>query len=137
MIIANFGGILNLVLFLLSLFGFAYYAYLCVFSPNTIVTRYELGDKAVPIVRVVATFVLPTLIIGVWIIFRENGPQGCWIFFVYGALISLFQVILSWAQRLKIVDPDAKSDVSDEVIGHVFLAIAVYLIFSLSDVIYV
>ena len=72
MIITNFGGILNLVLFLLSLFGFAYYAYLCVFSPNTIVTRYELGDKAVPIVRVVATFVVPTLIIGVWIIFREN-----------------------------------------------------------------
>tara|TARA_B100000579_G_C22246165_1_gene582726 strand:- start:104 stop:514 length:411 start_codon:yes stop_codon:yes gene_type:complete len=134
--IANFGGILNLVLFLLSLLGFAYYAYLCVFSPNTIIERYEFGEKAVPIVRIISTFVLPTLIIGVWILFRENGPQGCWIFFVYGALISLFQVLLSWAQRLKIIDPDAKSDVADDVIGHVFLAIAVYLIYSLSDVIY-
>ena len=137
MIIANFGGIFNLLLFLFTLLGLGYYAYLCVFSPNTIVTRYEIGEKALPIVRVVATFIIPTLIIGVWIIFRENGPQGCWIFFVYSALISFFQVILSWAQRLKIVDPDAKSDVSDDVIGHVFLAIAVYLIYSLSEVIYI
>ncbi len=135
--IENFGGILNLVLFLLNLLGLAYYSYLCVLSPNTIVERYELGEKAVPIVRIVSTFVLPTLIIGVWIIFRENGPQGCWIFFVYGALISLFQVILSWAQRLKIIDPDAKNDIADDVIGHVFLAIGVFLIFNLSDIIYI
>ena len=77
MIIANFVGILNLLLFLFTLLGLGYYAYLCVLSPNTIVTRYEIGEKAVPIVTVVATFIIPTLIIGVWIIFRENF---IWIF---------------------------------------------------------
>ncbi len=95
-----------------------------------------LGEKSVPIIRIVGSFVLPTLIIGVWIIFRENGPFGCWIFFVFNFLVSLCQVILSWGTRLKIIDPDSKTDVGDEVVGHVFLAIAAILIFRLSDTIY-
>ena len=68
--------------------------------------------------------------------FRENGPQSCWIFFVNGFLLSFAQVILSWAQRLKFIDPDAKSDVADEVIGHVFLFVSIYLIYNMSDIIY-
>ena len=116
--------------------GLGYYTVLTVFSPNTLVTRYDLGEKSVPIIRIVGSFVLPTLIIGVWIIFRENGPLGCWIFFVFNFLVSLCQVILSWGTRLKIIDPDSKTDVGDEVVGHVFLAIAAILIFRLSDTIY-
>ena len=116
--------------------GLGYYTVLTVFSPNTLVDRYDLGEKSVPIIRIVGSFVLPTFIIGVWIIFRENGPLGCWVFFVFNFLVSLCQVLLSWATRLKIIDPDSKTDVGDEVVGHVFLAIAAILIFRLSDTIY-
>ena len=90
-----------------------------------------------PIVRIIGTFIVPIVIIGIWILFRENGPQSCWIFFVNGFLLSFAQVILSWAQRLKFIDPDAKSDVADEVIGHVFLFIAIYLLYNMSDIIYI
>ena len=38
--------------------------------------------------------------------------------------------------RLKIIDPDAKQDVGDEVVGHVFVVIAIVLIYRLSDTIY-
>ena len=134
--IEAWGGILNLVLYAISMLGLGYYAVLTVFSPNTLVTRYDLGEKALPIVRIIGTFILPIVIIGIWILFRENGPQSCWIFFVNGFLLSFAQVILSWAQRLKFIDPDAKSDVADEVIGHVFLFIAIYLIYNMSDIIY-
>jgi hypothetical protein len=134
--IEAWGGILNLVLYAISMLGLGYYAVLTVFSPNTLVTRYDLGEKSVPIIRIVGSFVLPTLIIGVWIIFRENGPLGCWIFFVFNFLVSLCQVLLSWGTRLKIIDPDSKIDVGDEVVGHVFVAIAAILIFRLSDTIY-
>ena len=134
--VAAWGGVLNLILFLVSMLGLGYYTVLTVFSPNTLVDRYDLGEKSVPIIRIVGSFVLPTLIIGVWIIFRENGPLGCWIFFVFNFLVSLCQVLLSWGTRLKIIDPDSKTDVGDEVVGHVFLAIAAILIFRLSDTIY-
>ena len=134
--IEAWGGILNLVLYAISMLGLGYYAVLTVFSPNTLVTRYDLGEKSVPIIRIVGSFVLPTVLLGVYIIFREGGPLGLWIFFVFNFLVVFCQVLLSWGTRLKIIDPDSKTDVSDEVIGHVFLVISIVLIFRLSDTIY-
>jgi hypothetical protein len=134
--IEAWGGILNLVLYAVNMLGLGYYAVLTVFSPNTLVTRYDLGEKSVPMIRIVGSFVLPTVLLGVYIIFREGGPLGLWIFFVFNFLVVFCQVLLSWGTRLKIIDPDSKTDVSDEVIGHVFLAISIILIFRLSDTIY-
>jgi hypothetical protein len=134
--IEAWGGVLNLVLYAVNMLGLGYYAFLTVFNPNTLVTRYDLGEKAVPIIRIVGSFVLPTVLLGVYIIFREGGPLGLWIFFVFNFLVVFCQVLLSWGTRLKIIDPDSKTDVSDEVIGHVFLAISIILIFRLSDTIY-
>ena len=134
--IEAWGGILNLVLYALNMLGLGYYAFLTVFSPNTLVARYDLGEKSVPIIRIVGSFVLPTVLLGVYIIFRESGPLGLWIFFVFNFLVVFCQVLLSWGTRLKIIDPDSKTDVSDEVIGHVFLVISIVLIFRLSDTIY-
>tara|TARA_B100000579_G_scaffold62721_1_gene45976 strand:+ start:198 stop:608 length:411 start_codon:yes stop_codon:yes gene_type:complete len=130
------GGILNLVLYAINMLGLGYYAFLTVFSPNTLVTRYDLGEKSVPIIRIVGSFVLPTVLLGVYIIFREGGPLGLWIFFIFNFLVVFCQVLLSWGTRLKIIDPDSKTDVSDEIIGHVFLAISIILIIRLSDTIY-
>ena len=134
--IEAWGGVLNLVLYALNMLGLGYYAFLTVFSPNTLVTRYDLGEKSVPIIRIVGSFVLPTVLLGVYIIFREDGPLGLWIFFVFNFLVVFCQVLLSWGTRLKIIDPDSKTDVSDDVIGHVFLVISIVLIFRLSDTIY-
>ena len=134
--IEAWGGILNLVLYAVNMLGLGYYAYLTVFNPNTLVTRYDLGEKAVPIIRIVGSFVLPTVLLGVYVIFREEGPLGLWIFFVFNFLVVFCQVLLSWGTRLKIIDPDSKTDVSDEIIGHVFLVISIVLIFRLSDTIY-
>ena len=134
--IEAWGGILNLVLYAINMLGLGYYAFLTVFSPNTLVSRYDLGEKSVPIIRIVGSFVLPTVLLGVYIIFREGGPLGLWIFFVFNFLVVFCQVLLSWGTRLKIIDPDSKTDVSDEVIGHVFLVISIVLIFRLSDTIY-
>ena len=133
--IMAWGGTLNLILFLISMLGLGYYAFLTVLSPNTIVARYDLGEKSVPIIRIVGTFVLPLLIVGVYLIFR--GPEGAWIFLILNFLISTCQVILGWATRLKIIDPDSKQDVGDEIVGHVFVIIAIILIYRLSDIIYV
>ena len=134
--IEAWGGILNLVLYAINMLGLGYYAVLTVFSPNTLVARYDLGEKSVPIIRIVGSFVLPTVLLGVYIIFREGGPLGLWIFFVFNFLVVFCQVLLSWGTRLKIIDPDSKTDVSDEIIGHVFLVISIVLIFRLSDTIY-
>ena len=59
------------LIFVVSMLGLGYYTVLTVFSPNTLVDRYDLGEKSVPIIRIVGSFVLPTLIIGVWIILEK------------------------------------------------------------------
>jgi hypothetical protein len=94
-----------------------------------------LGEKSVPIIRIVGTFVLPILILGIYLLFR--GPEGAWLFFVLNFLVSTHQVILGWATRLKIIDPDSKQDVGDEIVGHVFVIIAIVLIYRLSYTIYI
>ena len=62
--VENFGGTLNLILFIINLFGISYYGFLTVFSPNSLVTRYDLGEKALPIVRTVSYthLTLPTIL---------------------------------------------------------------------------
>jgi len=132
--IMAWGGTFNLVLYIISMLGLGYYAFLTVLSPNTLVARYDLGEKSVPIIRIVGTFVLPILILGIYLLFR--GPEGAWIFLVLNFLVSTHQVILSWATRFKIIDPDSKQDVGDEVVGHIFVIIAIVLIYRLSDIIY-
>ena len=132
--ILAWGGTLNLVLYIISMLGLGYYAFLTVLSPNTLVTRYDLGEKSVPIIRIVGTFVLPILILGIYLLFR--GPEVAWLFFVLNFLVSTHQVILGWATRFKIIDPDSKQDVGDEIVGHVFVIIAIVLIYRLSYTIY-
>ena len=57
--IAAWGGSLNLILYVISMLGLGYYSFLTVLSPNTLVDRYDLGEKSVPIIRIVGSFVLP------------------------------------------------------------------------------
>lgn len=134
--IEAWGGVLNLVLYAITILALGYYGVLTMFSPKTLIDRYDLAEKSTPIIRIVGSFVVPTILLGVYIIFREGGPLGLWIFFVFNFLVVFCQVLLSWGTRLKIIDPDSKTDVSDEVIGHVFLVISIVLIFRLSDTIY-
>jgi|TARA_Y100000590_G_scaffold469448_1_gene657060 hypothetical protein len=136
--VENFDNIFYLILYLLNLIGLLYYGYLCILSPNTLVDKFNLGERGRFPIRVIGTFILPIIIIGIWILFRENGPEGCWIYFVMGVLISLFQVILDWGQRFKIIDNDLENinDTSDTIIGIAFLIIGIILINGLSDKIY-
>ena len=134
--IEAWGGILNLVLYAITILALGYYGVLTMFSPKTLIDRYDLGEKSTPIIRIVGSFVIPIIFLGVYIIFRETGPLGLWIFFVFNFLVSLCQVLLSWGTRLKIINPEAKTDVGDDVIGHVFVVINAILIFRLSDTIY-
>jgi hypothetical protein len=106
--VENFGGTLNLVLFLLNLLGISYYGFLTVFSPNSLVTRYDLGEKALPIVRIIGTFIVPIVIIGIWILFRENGPQSCWIFFCKRIFTFFCSSYFKLGSKIKIYRPGCK-----------------------------
>ena len=114
----------------------AYYTYLTYLNPKQLINDYELGDDSIVIIRVVGSFVLSYVIIGIILLF--TSIQGAWIYFVTGLMISSFQLLYDLGTRMNIIDTNYKvvNKTSDTIISIVFIVINVILITGLSDKIY-
>ena len=134
--VENFDNIFYLILFLINLAALAFYGYLTAFNPKQLINDYEFGDDSIGAIRIVGTFVWAVLIIGIIILFR--GPEGAWIFFVFGLTVSVFQLLVDFGHRMKIIDSNYKvvNKTQDTIISIVFIVINVILINGLSDKIY-
>ena len=134
--VENFDNIFYLILFLINLAALAFYGYLTAFNPKQLINDYEFGDDSIGAIRIVGTFVWAILIIGIIILFR--GPEGAWIFFVFGLTVSVLQLLIDFGHRMKIIDTNYKvvNKTQDTIISIVFIVINVILINGLSDKIY-
>ena len=134
--IENFGSVFYLVIYIVNLLGLAYYTYLTYLNPKQLINDYELGDDSIVVIRVVGSFVLSYVIIGIILLF--TSIQGAWIYFVTGLMISSFQLLYDLGTRMNIIDNDYKvvNKTSDTIISIVFIVIGVILITGLSDKIY-
>ena len=134
--VENFDNIFYLILFLINLAGLGFYGYLTAFNPKQLINDYEFGDDSIGAIRIVGTFVWAVLIIGIIILFR--GPEGAWIFFVFGLTVSVFQLLVDFGHRMKIIDSNYKvvNKTQDTIISIGFIVINVILINGLSDKIY-
>ena len=134
--VENFDNIFYLILFLINLAALAFYGYLTAFNPKQLINDYEFGDDSIGAIRIVGTFVWVVLIIGVIILFR--GPEGAWIFFVFGLTVSVLQLLIDFGHRMKIIDSNYKvvNKTQDTIISIGFIVINVILINGLSDKIY-
>tara|TARA_B100001013_G_scaffold305340_1_gene208080 strand:+ start:75 stop:485 length:411 start_codon:yes stop_codon:yes gene_type:complete len=134
--IENFGSVFYLVIYIVNLLGLAYYTYLTYLNPKQLINDYELGDDSIVIIRVVGSFVLSYVIIGIILLF--TSIQGAWIYFVTGLMISSFQLLYDLGTRMNIIDSNYKvvNKTSDTIISIVFIVINVILITGLSDKIY-
>ena len=134
--VENFGSVFYLVIYIVNLLGLAYYTYLTYLNPKQLINDYELGDDSIVVIRVVGSFVLSYVIIGIILLF--TSIQGAWIYFVTGLMISSFQLLYDLGTRMNIIDSNYKvvNKTSDTIISIVFIVINVILITGLSDKIY-
>ena len=119
-----------------ALFGI--YTFRTLFAPKGMAKEFNMDQSSVYMVRVLGTFVAPFFLIGVYLIFRPNGPEGAW---VYYNLIFINFVILSIYDTtfyLKKIDQDkgAKNSVTDLAVNTFTLIASIILILGLSDKIY-
>ena len=119
-----------------ALFGI--YTFRTLFAPEGMTKEFNMDQSSVYMVRVLGTFVAPFFLIGVYLIFRPNGPEGAW---VYYNLIFINFVILSIYDTtfyLKKIDQDkgAKNSVTDLAVNTFTLIASIILILGLSDKIY-
>ena len=134
--VENFGNAFYLIIFIINLLGLIYYAYLTYLNPKQLINDYETGDDSIVFIRVIGSFVLAYVVIGVILLF--TWINGAWIYFVSGLMISAFQLIYDLGSRMKIIDSNYKviNKSSDTIIAIVFIVINVILISGLSDKIY-
>ena len=134
--VENFGNAFYLIIFIINLLGLIYYTYLTYLNPKQLINDYETGDDSIVFIRVIGSFVLAYVVIGVILLF--TSINGAWIYFVSGLMISAFQLIYDLGSRMKIIDSNYKviNKSSDTIIAIVFIVINVILISGLSDKIY-
>jgi len=134
--VENFGNAFYLIIFIINLLGLIYYAYLTYLNPKQLINDYETGDDSIVFIRVIGSFVLSYVVIGIILLF--TSINGAWIYFVSGLMISAFQLLYDLGSRMKIIDSKYKviNKSSDTIIAIVFIVINVILISGLSDRIY-
>ena len=133
---ADFGNTFYLIIFIINLLGLIYYTYLTYLNPKQLINDYETGDDSIVFIRVIGSFVLAYVVIGIILLF--TSINGAWIYFVSGLMISAFQLLYDLGSRMKIIDSNYKviNKNSDTIIAIVFIVINVILISGLSDKIY-
>jgi len=133
---ADFGNTFYLIIFIINLLGLIYYTYLTYLNPKQLINDYETGDDSIVFIRVIGSFVLSYVVIGIILLF--TSINGAWIYFVSGLMISSFQLLYDLGSRMKIIDSNYKviNKNSDTIIAIVFIVINVILISGLSDRIY-
>tara|TARA_B100002052_G_scaffold189075_1_gene172279 strand:- start:196 stop:606 length:411 start_codon:yes stop_codon:yes gene_type:complete len=133
---ADFGNTFYLIIFIINLLGLIYYTYLTYLNPKQLINDYETGDDSIVFIRVIGSFVLSYVVIGIILLF--TSINGAWIYFVSGLMISAFQLLYDLGSRMKIIDSKYKviNKSSDTIIAIVFIVINVILISGLSDRIY-
>ena len=70
--IDNFGNVFYLIIFIINLLGLVYYTYLTYLNPKQLINDYETGDDSIVIIRVVGSFVLSYVIIGIILLFKYS-----------------------------------------------------------------
>ena len=132
--IENFGGsILYLILFLIQLLGLSFYCYLILLNPKSIINDYQVGDGAMPVIRLIGSFILPIVLIGIYLLF--TSIEGAWVYFVFGLMTSIYQLLYDVGTRMSIIDKshNVVNKTQDTILSVVFIIINIVLINGLQD----
>jgi len=134
--VAKFGGLLNLIIWIVLTIGAIYYSYRCLFQTKAFNDQYGFGDQGIFITRFAGSQVGAGAIISVVLLFM--GPSGAWAFVAYGwtqaliAAITGYRTLNSEWAEIEGVKPTAEGYVAPLA----FLALYTILLFNMGDILY-
>ena len=91
--IENFNNIYLLILFILLQVLFGVYLFRIIFAPEGLAKEFNVDKSGILPLRYVGTFAAGLIIMGVYILFRPDGPSGTWVYFNLFFIISIFQLL--------------------------------------------
>ena len=134
--IENFGGLLNLVIWIVLLIGAAYYSYRCLFQTKTFNDQYGFGDSSIFMTRFAGTQVGAAAVVSLALLI--NGPEGSWAFVAWGWTQSLLAAIFGY----RTVNSDwaniegVKATAEGYVAPIIFLILNTILLINMGDILY-
>ena len=134
-----FNGYIFFGIFIITLLMGAYYAYRSLLDTKSFMAQYGIHVTAMLPARLAGSLIASITIVGVYILFRENGPEGTWTFFainfIQALLFSIFGYLSVNDQDIKELD-GVKYTAEAYVVPLVLAILNAVLIFGLSDKIY-
>ena len=134
--VENFGGSLNLVIWVLLLVGAAFYSFRCLFQTKAFNDQYGFGDSGIFMTRFAGTQVGAAAVIS--LVLLVNGPEGSWAFVAWGwtqsllAAVFCFRTINSdWANI-----EGVKATAEGYLAPTVFLILNTILLLNMGDILY-
>ena len=137
--ISLFNGYIFFGIFIVTLLMGAYYAYRSLLDTKSFMKQYGIHVTALLPARLAGSLIASITVVGVYILFRENGPEGTWAFFAINFLQALIFSIFGYLsvndQEIKELD-DVKYTAEAYVVPLILAILNAILIFGLSDKIY-
>lgn len=137
--ISLFNGYIFFGIFIVTLLMGAFYAYRSLLDTKSFMAQYGIHVTALLPARLAGSLIASITIVGVYILFRENGPEGTWAFFAINFLQALIFSIFGYLsvndQDIKELD-DVKYTAEAYVVPLILAILNAVLIYGLSDKIY-
>ena len=104
----------------------------------TMVKEFNLGNNSIYIVRILGAFVSTFFLVGLYLIFRDVGPDGAWTYYSMFFVVGVVMLIYDVGFYFKLFDKnlDSKNSLIDIFISVFTIVASVILISGLADKIY-
>ena len=136
--IENFNSIFLLIMHCLLVLLSGIYSIRSLFFPMTMVKEFNLGNNSIYIVRTLGAFVSTFFLVGLYLIFRDVGPDGAWTYYSMFFVVGVVMLIYDAGFYFKLFDKnlDSKNSLIDIFISVFTIVASVILISGLADKIY-
>ena len=136
--IENFNSVFLLIMHCLLVLLSGIYSVRSLFFPMTMVKEFNLGNNSIYIVRILGAFVSTFFLVGLYLIFRDVGPDGAWTYYSMFFVVGVVMLIYDAGFYFKLFDKnlDSKNSLIDIFISVFTIVASVILISGLADKIY-
>ena len=136
--IENFNSVFLLIMHCLLVLLSGIYTIRSLFFPMTMVKEFNLGNNSIYIVRILGAFVSTFFLVGLYLIFRDVGPDGAWTYYSMFFVVGVVMLIYDSGFYFKLFDKnlDSKNSLIDIFISVFTIVASVILISGLADKIY-
>ena len=136
--IENFNSVFLLIMHCILVLLSGIYSIRSLFFPMTMVKEFNLGNNSIYIVRILGAFVSTFFLVGLYLIFRDVGPDGAWTYYSMFFVVGVVMLIYDAGFYFKLFDKnlDSKNSLIDIFISVFTIVASVILISGLADKIY-